>query len=52
MTVFEMKQKFFDNYDTIVYVTEEELAVYREYMDNLVKETAKWLKENNYFLEG
>jgi hypothetical protein len=47
----EMKQKFHDNYDTIMATTEEErLAIFRAYMNDLVEDTAKWLKENNYFL--
>ena len=52
MTLFEMKQKFYDNYDKVLDTTEEEKnAIHRAYLDDLLEETAKWLKENDYFIE-
>ena len=47
MTVYEIKQLA----AKIVNATEEEKeAVYRAYINELVADTDKWIKENNYFL--
>ena len=52
MDVCERNQKAVAELTTkIVNATEEDKkAVFRAYMEDLVEDTRKWLKDNNYFV--